>query len=186
MFLSNYCFFSNFRLYKYFFLDYLILFDRNWLFTSFCCSWVFTCGNCLKQPLPHPLIKTLMVHLWVRSLAGCMPSFYSFEEYTYSSWIIEENNTFASLFFGGWGGGWEVMFKNVTFLAYKCFVMENNNWWRLRLVFVICHFCQVTWLKKLTWKLQAVNYYVRNCRSFVKRYTSWEGLHMLQFGFYLS
>ena len=22
-------------------------------------------------------------------------------------------------------GGWEVMFKNVTFLAYKCFVMRN-------------------------------------------------------------
>ena len=28
----------NFGLYKYFFLDYLILFDRSWLFTSFCCS----------------------------------------------------------------------------------------------------------------------------------------------------
>ena len=31
-------FFFNFRLYKYFFLDYLILFDRSWLFTSFGCS----------------------------------------------------------------------------------------------------------------------------------------------------
>ena len=31
----------------------------------------------------------------------------------------------ASFFLGGLGG--KVMFKNVTFLAYKCFVMGNNN-----------------------------------------------------------
>ena len=62
--------FSNFRLYKYFFLDY-------------------------------------------RKIPKISPGAY----------------IFASLFFGGLlgGGAWEVMFKNVTFLAYKCFVMGNNN-----------------------------------------------------------
>ena len=173
-------------LYKYFFLDYLILFDRNWLFTSFCCSWVFTCGNCLKQPLPHPLIKTLMVHLWVRSLAGCMSSFIALKNTVLPLELLRKIIFWPHYFFGGGLGGWEVMFKTVTFLASKCFVMENNNWWRLRLVFVICQFCQVTWLQKLIWKLQAINYYVRNCRSFMKRYTNREGLHVLQFGFYLS
>ena len=57
-------------------------------------------------------------------------------------------------------------FKNIFVIQMFCH--GNNNWWHLRLVFVICHFCQVTWLQKLIWKLQAINYYVRNCRSFMK------------------
>ena len=160
-------FFSNFRLYKYFFLDYLILFDRSWLFTSFCCSWVFTCGNCLKKTLRHPLIKTLMVHLWVRTLAGCMQSFIALKNTVITLELLRKIIFLPHYFLAvGWVGGWEVMFKHVIF-GIQMFCHGNNNWWHLRLVFVICHFCQVTWLQKLIWKLQAINYYVRNCRSFM-------------------
>ena len=54
-----------------------------------------------------------------------MPSFIALKNRVITLELLRKIIFLPHYFFAvGWGGG-EVMFKNVTFLAYKCFVMET-------------------------------------------------------------